>query len=383
MAADEGLVVARYGEIALKGRNQPVFLRQLRHNMREALRRNAIPGELEVQGRRLHVRTSEPEGAIVALSRVFGLTSLSPAVRVPLELEAIQQAALEGASASGVGPGRTLRVLGRRSNKAFPLTSPQINRAVGEYLVMRTGAGVDLSESADHTVGIEIAADHALVFARVVPGAGGLPVPLSGRVVALMSAGLDSPVAAWMMMKRGCGVIPLHFSDSEETSRRVEEICNRLQLWSQGWRLRPLVRSHEEALSTIAARLAARRQTRWNCLFCKRAMLAEAERVALQYGAQGIVVGDSLGQVASQTLENMTVISAGVSLPVYRPLVGMDKVEIMALARRIGTYDLSAQSLPRCPYLPERPLTQASYEKFLALQPEIEVDRPLAGPLSG
>jgi len=372
-----GLVVARYGEIALKGRNQPVFLRQLRRNMREALRRREVDAEVVTEGRRVHVRTADPDAALQALRRVFGLTSMSPAVRVTPDLESIRQVALEGAARSGLGPSRSVRVQARRSFKGFPLTSPEINRAVGEYLVQETGADVDLSDGADYTVGVEIHQDHALVFADTVAGAGGLPVPLSGRVIVLMSAGLDSPVAAWMMMKRGCAVIPLHFAGSDEMTERFGGICDQLQTWSQGWRLRPVVRSHHEALTGIADRLAEQREDRWNCLFCKRAMVAEAERVAHELGAQGIVLGDSLGQVASQTLENMRVISAGTKLPIFRPLIGMDKVEIMALARTIGTYELSAQGQPLCPFLPSRPLTQASFEKFLALQPEIETDRPL------
>lgn len=377
MGADVGLVVGRYGEIGLKGRNQPVFLRQLRRNMREALRRASVEAEVVAEGRRLHVNTRDTRAALEALRRVFGLTSMSPAVSVPPDIEAIKEAALEGAAQSGLGPHKSVRVQARRSYKGFPLTSPQINRAVGEHIVAATDAAVDLSDTADLTVGVEIHQDHALVFAETVPGPGGLPVPLSGRVVVLMSAGLDSPVAAWMMMKRGCAVIPLHFSGSDEMVERFEALCDVLQEWSQGWRLRPVLRSHQEALAAMSDRLAEQREDRWNCLFCKRTMIAEAEKVALELGAQGIVLGDSLGQVASQTLENMRVISAGTSLPIFRPLIGLDKVEIMALARTIGTYDLSAQGQPPCPFLPVRPLTQASYEKFLALQPAIEPDRPL------
>lgn len=374
------LVVARYGEIALKGRNQPRFLRQLRRNMREALRRREVEAEVVTEGRRLHVLTPDPQAAVEALRRVFGLTSMSPAVRVEPDIEAIKQAALEGVKRSGLGPQGSVRVQARRSFKGFPLTSPEINRAVGECIVDETGASVDLSDTADHTVGVEVHQDHALVFAHVVPGAGGLPVPLSGRVVVLMSAGLDSPVAAWMMMKRGCAVIPLHFSGADEMAERFYALCDRLQEWSQGWRLRPVLRSHREALAAITDRLASLREDRWNCLFCKRAMLAEAGKVAADLGAQGIVLGDSLGQVASQTLENMRVISAGTQLPIFRPLIGLDKVEIMAVARTIGTYEISAQGQPPCPFLPPRPLTQASFGKFLALRPEVEPDRPLDLP---
>lgn len=372
---DARLVVARYGEIALKGRNQPAFLRQLRRNMREALRHAGADGELVVEGRRLHVLTHEPEAALAVLSRVFGITSLSPATRTDLDLDAITEAALAGVTADGVGPERSLRVRARRSNKAFPYTSPEINRLVGEQLLTATNARVDLSDGADVTVGVEVQADHALVFSRTVPGAGGLPVPLSGKVIALFSTGIDSAVAAWMMMKRGCGVIPLHFATDMESQGKLGGILDQLQAWSTGWKLRPTTVSHHEALDQVADGLRARREERWTCLFCKRAMIAAAERLALEVGAQGIVLGDSLGQVASQTLENLRVISDGITLPIYRPLIGLDKVEIMALARRIGTYDLSVQDQHACKFLPARPLTQASFARFQELVTILEADQ--------
>ncbi len=368
MTSFSGLVVGRYGEIALKGKNQPRFRRQLRHNLAECLSRAGIEAQVQETGRRLHVRTDDPEAAAQALTRVFGLTSLSPAEPVPTDMAAIEGAALRQLQEDGMRPGDTIRVAARRAFKGFPLTSPEINRAVGEYLVGETGAGVDLSDQADHTVGVEVHEDHALVYARVIPGAGGLPVPMAGRVVVLMSAGLDSPVAAWMMMKRGCAVIPLHFAGDDEGTDRFRAICEVLQEWSQGWRIEPIIVSHREALEDVSRRLVDCQADRWTCLFCKRAMIAEAQAVARQHHAHGIVLGDSLGQVASQTLENIRVISSGAEYPIYRPLIGVDKVEVMALARKIGTYDLSAQSQPACPYLPDRPLTQASFDKFLALQ---------------
>jgi thiamine biosynthesis protein ThiI len=199
-----------------------------------------------------------------------------------------------------------------------------------------------------------------------------MPVPMSGRVVALISSGLDSPVAAWMMMKRGSGVIPLHFKQSDEGERRFRQICGVLQNWSQGWPLKPVVLSHHEAMANVCRRLDDERLHRWTCLFCKRTMVRLAQEVALRHRAGAVVLGDSLGQVASQTLENMRIISAGCELPIFRPLLGFDKVEIMELARRVGTYDISAQYAPPCPFLPEQPLTGGRFDKFLSIRPLIE-----------
>jgi len=371
---DSGLVVARFGEIALKGRNRPRFTEQLRLNIAERLRTCGIAAQVEKVEQRFYVHTADPESAAEALTRVFGVTSVSPAMRAPRDIASIQQVALSELVRGGFSERSSLRVEARRTYKDFPLTSPEINQVVGAFLHGALGGRVDLSKAADFTVGIEIMRDHALVYARSLAGAGGMPVPLSGRVVCLMSGGLDSPVAAWMMMKRGCAIIPLHLAQSEESKERFLALCEVLQQWSQGWRLRPIVLSHAEIMGDIRQRLLENNAGRWTCLFCKRAMLRAASEIAGRYKGQGIVLGDSLGQVASQTLESMRIISSGCELPIYRPLIGLDKVEVMALARKAGTYELSARHSAACPYLPENPVTQASFAKFQALLPLLGED---------
>ncbi|MGQ9553055.1 MAG: tRNA uracil 4-sulfurtransferase ThiI [Anaerolineae bacterium] len=366
------LVLARYGEIALKGQNRPRFIRQLSSNVTGCLRHAGIAAAVARVERRIYVETDTPEAAAQVLTRVFGLTSVSPAVRVPVDLEVMKSVALQESQRAGLSAACTFRVQARRADKSFPLTSPEINRKVGAYIQENTGARVNLSDDADVTVGIEVQRDHALIYARVIPGPGGMPVPLSGRVVALISAGLDSPVAAWMMIKRGCAIIPLHLAQSDESERRFRALCQVLQGWSHGWRIKPVVMSHQEVFGAVCERLREMRGERWTCLFCKRTMVRTAEAVAHKHKADGVVLGDSLGQVASQTLENMRIISSGCELPIFRPLIGLDKVEIMALARRIGTYDISAQAAAPCPFLPERPVTVGKYERFRSLLATVE-----------
>jgi thiamine biosynthesis protein ThiI len=197
-----------------------------------------------------------------------------------------------------------------------------------------------------------------------------------GRVVALLSSGIDSPVAAWLMMKRGCSVIPVHFSTSQAQTEQVLAIVDALGQYAYGWHFRPLVLSHEEVLGPSLRQLQDLRKERWTCLFCKRAMLAKAAEIADEMGAFALVTGDSLGQVASQTLSNLEVISYGIQKPILRPLIGMDKTEIMALARRIGTYEPSTQVSHTCPFLPDRPLTQASLDKLRNLLDHMEQTEP-------
>ncbi len=360
------LILLRYGEIGLKGQNRAYFCRKLRRNVRECLKANGLVGRVWQEGQRLYLETDRPQEAIAAVQRVFGIVSLSPVFEVAADLEAIAQAAVAVAQRARVGPVRSFRITAQRADKSFPTPSPQIERQVGAAVVAATGAPVNLSQP-DVEIGVEVQPGRALVFGETVAGPGGLPVGSQGRVVALLSSGIDSPVAAWLMLKRGCGVIPLHFSTDPAQTEQVLALVEALNRHAYGWRLRPIILSHQEALAPVLARLRELHQERWTCLFCKRTMLTRAAEIAEEMGAAALVTGDSLGQVASQTLSNLEVISYGIPKPILRPLIGLDKTEIMALARRIGTYEASVRQSHPCPFLPNRPLTQASVPHLLEL----------------
>ena len=370
-----GLVLIRYGEIALKGQNRTFFFRKLRRNVRKCLKANDIVGQVWQEGQRIYLETDQVEAAVKATQRVFGIVSLSPVRAVPAELDAIVKEGVAVARRATLSPTRTFRVRARRSDKSFPHISPEIERQVGEAIVMDTGARPDLSKSAEVEIGVEVQRERALIFGETIPGPGGLPLGSQGRVVALLSSGIDSPVAAWLMMKRGCGVIPVHFATSQAQAEQVEAIVAALNEYAYGWRLRPIVFSHEDVLRPTLARLRALRRERWTCLFCKRSLLAKAAEVAEEMDAAALVTGESLGQVASQTLSNLEVISYGLQKPILRPLIGMDKTEIVALARSIGTYEPSTKESHACPFLPDRPLTQASVGKLRQLLDQMEGTR--------
>lgn len=369
-----GMILVRYGEIAIKGKNRVEFVRRLRRNMRDALKRRGLSGRVWSEGQRVYVETDQVEEALEALRHVFGIVSLSPVVEVPPDLEAMKAEAVRQALAAGLNPGRSYHIATRRADKGFPLTSPEINRVLGAAVQQATGARVDLSDEADVVIGVEVQRQRALVFGQVVPAWGGMPVLSQGRVMALMSGGIDSPVAAWLMMKRGCGVIPIHFYQNETEKSKVLDLCARLQDFSAGFDIRPVIVDHGEVMGDIPQRLRAIGQGRWTCVFCKRAMLRKASQVADELGADAIVVGDSLGQVASQTLANMRVISYGLDKPILRPLVGYDKAEVMALARRIGTYDISIRAAEGCRFLPPNPMTRASLEGLRRVLEELGED---------
>ena len=367
-----GLILIRYGEIALKGKNRPYFIGRLRKNIRDCLKKNGLSGDVSTVGQRLYVHTDEVERAADKLRDVFGIVSLSPAVEIPTDIEALKQEALRVARAVGLNERLSFHTDARRADKTFPLTSPEINRVVGEHVQAATGARVDLSEAANLIIGIEVRRGHALVFGQTVVGHGGLPLGTEGRAVALMSGGIDSPIAAWLIMKRGCGIIPVHFRQSEAECGKFLDNCKVLSGYAYGWDIRPIVVEHNEVFGETWDRLHRIRAERWTCIFCKRALLQRACKIADEHKAQAIVMGDSLGQVASQTLDNLEVISYGIPKPILRPLIGLDKVEITALGRRIGTFEVSTREARACPYLPPNPLTKASLPKLKEIIQKLE-----------
>jgi tRNA uracil 4-sulfurtransferase len=362
-----GLLLIRYGEIGLKGRNRTYFLAKLRHNLRQSLRANAVVGTVWQEGQRIYLESEQVDVALESVCRVFGVVSASPVLQVPATMEDITRKAVEMGLDAGLNPQQSFRVRARRADKSFSPISPEIGRLVGEALVAATGARVVLSQEPDLEIGIEVRPGHALLFGKTVPGPGGMPLASQGRVVALVSTGIDSPVAMWLMMKRGCAVTPVHFCTNEAQVDQFRAILGALERFSYGWVLKPIIVSHEEILGPSLLRLRELRAQRWACLICKHAMLSKAAEIAMQTGASAIVTGDSLGQVASQTLSNIEAISAGIQKPILRPLIGLDKTEIMAIARRIGTYEASIQDAYPCPYLPNGPVTQGRLSMFQAL----------------
>ncbi|MEA3406724.1 MAG: tRNA uracil 4-sulfurtransferase ThiI [Chloroflexota bacterium] len=365
------LVVLRYGELSLKGGNRREYIRRLRQNVRSCLAGHNMRGRVESVHRRLYVWTDQADAAAEHLGRIFGLSSVSPAVAVPRDMSAIVAEGVRQAREAGGGSGVSFRVRVKRADKTFPYISPEIERLVGRAVLGSVGGTVDLSDDADLTIGVEVSRERAIVFHRVVPGFGGFPVGIEGRVVALISGGIDSPVAAWMMMKRGCGVVPLHFAQNEIEKRKALDNIEVLKRYSYGWDLRPIIEDHQELIADLLERLRRVNALRWTCIFCKRALLLRASRIAEDLGAHAVVMGDSLGQVASQSLANLEAISSGIPKPVLRPLIGMEKLEIIELAKKIGTFGISIRAQQECPFLPAHPITAADMDEFREIKQAI------------
>jgi thiamine biosynthesis protein ThiI len=350
-------VVIHYQEIALKGRNRPWFVARLVRNLKEATKDLDVRGVRALQGRIELVIGPDTtwEAARDRVSRVFGIANFARAGRAPLDVDAIAQKILQD-----LGPENppTFRLSARRSDKRFPLTSPEIEREVGGRIKEARGWTVNLAKP-DFTIHVETLSNDAFYYFGKERGAGGLPVGASGKVACLLSGGIDSPVAAWRMMRRGSRVLFVHFHSypilsraSQEKARELAALLSRFQNRSRLFLV---------AFGEIQQRVVLAVAPPLRVVIYRRLMMRIAERIAAANRAQALITGEVVGQVASQTLENMATIGSVVSMPVLRPLVGMDKEEITAEAQRLGSYPISIIPDQDCCTLftPRHPATKA------------------------
>lgn len=332
--------VVHYSEVALKGKNRPEFVRILRRNIIRALAH--LGPEIESKEGRLFV-TVDADRAEVArrLSTVFGTAWFARANVMDADYGLIRDAVLESARNSG---GATFKIDPRRADKSFPLTSMELARKLGAVVGEKTGKRVDLSNP-DLAIHVDVIRGRALVYTDKVRGPGGLPVGTAGRAVHLFSGGIDSAVAAWLMMKRGCRPVYLHFylapTPEVAVNSKVTKLVKVLSAWG-GKSTLVLVPFSEYQLATtdVPAELEP-------SLF-RRFMRMTAECLSPHFRASAVSTGDSLSQTASQTLWNLGVFDQGSSLPVLRPLLSYDKEEVVSLAKRIGTYELSLEEYKDC-----------------------------------
>ena len=365
-------VVIHYQEIALKGKNRPWFVARLVRNIREATKDLDIKGVRALQGRIELVLgpSTSWESARDRVANVFGIGNFARAGRAPLDVDAIAAEILKD-----LGPHDppSFRLSARRSDKRFPLTSPEIEREIGGRIKEARGWTVNLADPA-FTIHVEALSNEAFYYFGKERGAGGLPVGASGKVACLLSGGIDSPVAAWRMMRRGCRVVFVHFHSypilsraSQEKARELAKSLARFQYHS---------RLILVAFGEIQQRVVLAVAPPLRVVIYRRLMMRIAERLARLNRAQGLVTGEVVGQVASQTLENMATIGTVVSMPVLRPLVGMDKEEITAEAQRLGTYPISIIPDQDCCTLftPKHPATKAKRHEVERAEEGLPID---------
>ena len=350
-------VLIRYHEIALKKGNRRYFIELLKRNLISAVKDLGIKEIRSLPARLLLTFKADFDSEVLTerIRNVFGVANFSMVERTPRDLETLRARILESLDGSRFS---SFRIDTQRGDKTFALKSPEINRQLGAAVKNQTGARVDLT-NAELTVTVEILPRDAFFGFNKIAGPGGLPVGASGRVVALISGGIDSPVGAYRMMQRGCRLIFVHFHSapyldqtSQQKVRQLVTELTRCQFQSRLY-LIPFGEIQRQIVSSVARPLRV--------ILYRRMMLRIAEQVARREKCQALITGESLAQVASQTLENMAVIQQAAQLPVLRPLVGMDKQEIIDQARRIGTYEISSIPDQDCCqlFVPKHPATRA------------------------
>lgn len=366
-------VMIHYNEIGLKGKNQPLFLRRLESNLLRATAGAGVRRVEQRSGRMVLYLGREADWEVIRgrLRSVFGIANFSLAERVEPDMAALKAAvgnALEGRTF------RSFKVAARRAYKQFPLTSEDINRELGAFVQGQTQVAVDL-EQPELTIHVEVLPrDLYFSFGREA-GPGGLPVGVSGRVVSLLSGGIDSPVAAHRLMKRGCQVVFVHFHsfpflDGTSRDKAVElaQLLTRFQYQSHLY-LVPFGEIQREVVVGAPAPLRV--------VLYRRLMGRIAEQIARREQAKALVTGESLGQVASQTLENLAVIEEAVGMPVLRPLIGSDKEEIVQQARALQTYDISIVPDQDCCrlFVPRHPATFSSLDEVRAVESQLPIEK--------
>ena len=369
-------VIIHYQEIALKGRNRPWFVERLVNNIRAATadlgvaRVRALMGRIELQ----HESADDWAQVRERLARLPGVANFSRAVRTRCDIDAIADTMLGALTDLQV---ESFRVTAQRADKRFPMTSPQIERELGGRIKSVRGWRVDLGHP-ELTVRVEILNTEAYCYVRKEPGAGGLPSGVSGRVACLMSGGIDSPVAAYRMIKRGCRVRLIHFHSypilSHTSLDKVAELADLLTRHQLETRL------YAVAFGEIQRQVVLAVPPPLRVVVYRRLMLRIAERLARASKAVALVTGEAVGQVASQTLDNMAVIDSVSVMPVLRPLVGMDKEEIVREARRLGTYEVSIVPDEDCCTLftPKHPATQARVRRVEEAESTLALDALVA-----
>lgn len=373
----QNILIVRCGEVALKGMNKPYFERMLADRIRANLK-----GYKGVDVRRheglIFIRADKSldiDGIIKETAKVFGVASISKAVESESELNAIGEAAvsymMDLIEKRGV---KSFKVEAKRADKNFPVKSPEIGRIIGaKVLIGCKVLKVDVHQP-DVYLHVDVRHDRTYIYEGKVAGFGGLPLGTNGKGMVLLSGGIDSPVAAWLMAKRGMLIEAVHFHSYPYTSPRaqekVEDLARILASYCGRFKM------HAVNLLPIQEKIVENCPEEETTILVRRFMMKIAEKIAAENGCMMLITGENLGQVASQTAESLVVTDASVSMPVMRPLIAMDKVDIMEKAKEIGTYETSIQPYEDCctVFLPKHPATKPRLERILASESRLDCE---------
>lgn len=374
---EKNILIVRCGEVALKGMNKPYFERMLVDRIKNNLKSFQGVDVKRSEGL-IFVRADKEldiDAIIKEISKVFGVASISKAVEAPSDMDAIGEEAvkymLDLIEKRGI---HTFKVEGKRADKTFPVKSPEIGRIIGaKVLIGCKVLKVDV-HNPDVLLHVDVRHDRSYIYEGKIPGFGGLPLGTNGKGLTLLSGGIDSPVATWMMAKRGMLIEAVHFHSYPYTSQRaqekVEDLARIVSTYCGRFKM------HVINLLPIQEAIVTNCPEEETTILVRRFMMRIAERIAKDIGCMMLITGENLGQVASQTAEALVVTDASVDLPVMRPLIAMDKVDIMAKAEEIGTFETSIQPYEDCctVFLPKHPTTKPKLERILESESKLDVE---------
>ena len=371
------VLLVRFGEVHLKGLNRPYFLKKLTENVKRAVR--PLDGKVWLSDSRIYVSDArDMDECIRAVCRVFGVYSVSPAWEMDKDYAQIEAKVVE-LTRDLTG---TFKVLARRSDKHFPIDSQQLNCDLGGAILKNNPRlSVDVHHP-QHKVGVEIR-DHAYVYCTEMRAVGGMPMGTGGKALLLLSGGIDSPVAGFSLMKRGVALDAIHFFSFPYTSERAKEKVidlARILCGYQGG-----MRVHVVSFTEIQMQIHEKCPESYGTLITRRFMMRIANEIAHRIHAQALVTGESLGQVASQTMEALGCTDAMTDMPVFRPLIGMDKSEIVEKAVEIDTYETSILPFEDCctVFTPRHPTTKPKKEEIEQAEAALDIDRLVAEAIEG
>ena len=365
------VLLVRFGEVHLKGQNRPFFLKKLTENVRKAVA--PIGGTVWLSDSRIYVADVDITEAAERVRRVFGIYSVSPAWEMEKDFELMAAKCVELArDLKG-----TFKVMARRSDKKFPMTSMEMNAEIGHRILeVNSNLTVDVHKPM-HEVSVEVR-DKAYVYVGEIMAVGGLPMGTGGKGLLLLSGGIDSPVAGFQLMRRGVNINAVHFFSFPYTSERAKEKVIELAriLGTYGGGMRVFVVPFTEIQMQIHEKCPDSLGT----LLMRRYMMRIANRIARQHGAQALITGENLGQVASQTMEALGCTDAVCDLPVFRPLIGCDKLEITEQAIKIGTYETSILPYEDCctVFTPRHPTTKPKVEQLIEAEQALDTEALVA-----
>ena len=373
-------VIIRFGgELWIKKTwTRRLYERRLVENIKNVLKHYEVPyREIVRRQGRLFLTTDSAVEATRRLARIFGISSISPSLETSSKLEEIVDRNVFLASHL-LKEGNSFAVKCRRVGDQ-PYSSADVCSVVGQRILDEFGEKLSLKvdlDKPDVKLGVEARNDEAFVYSDVIDGAGGMPLGTQHKVIGLLSGGIDSAVACWLVMKRGCHVAPVYFDNSpftdETTTERALNVAEALFDWAVGFPRKVYVVQHGENLKRIIDNCSRR----FTCLLCKRTMYRIVERLTGMIGAEGIVTGEAIGEQASQTITNLKVLSNAVQkYPIHRPLLGFDKAETEAIARKIGTYEISSRKAGGCAAVPSKPATRARLEKVMEAEEKLNIER--------